>query len=139
MARNRQLIRTQVVNSERQALNGEFAKPFAGKEAVPRRQGIGREMRFRTSIHEELPNVEILLVTEHDSRTLACLPSQRGVRGYVEKSRIESDLIAAVRPPVSTDLWPKPRLLKNATRKESPQSQHLHYKCSAHQSEELSQ
>lgn len=47
-------------------------------------------------IHAELPDVEILVVTEHDSRTLACLPSQPGVRGYVVKSRIESDLIAAV-------------------------------------------
>jgi DNA-binding NarL/FixJ family response regulator len=47
-------------------------------------------------IHEQLPDSEILIVTEHDSRTLAALPSQPGVRGYVEKSRISVDLIQAV-------------------------------------------
>jgi DNA-binding NarL/FixJ family response regulator len=47
-------------------------------------------------IHELLPHSEILVVTDHDSRTLAALPSQPGVRGYVMKSRISVDLIAAV-------------------------------------------
>lgn len=47
-------------------------------------------------IHEQVPNSEILLVTGHDSGTLAALPLQPGVRGYVEKSRIDLDLIAAV-------------------------------------------
>lgn len=47
-------------------------------------------------IHEQVPDAEILIVTEHDSRTIAHLPCQPGVRGYVVKSRIESDLIPAI-------------------------------------------
>jgi len=47
-------------------------------------------------IHEQVPDSEILIVTEHNSRTLALLPSQPGVRGYVVKSRISVDLIQAV-------------------------------------------
>lgn len=48
------------------------------------------------SIHEQIPDVEILVVTEHDSKTLEHLPPQPGVRGYVVKSRLEQDLIPAV-------------------------------------------
>ncbi len=48
-------------------------------------------------IYEQIPDAEILVVTEHDSQMLACLPSQPGVRGYVMKSRIERDLIPAVK------------------------------------------
>lgn len=48
------------------------------------------------SIHEQIPDAEILIVTEHDAQTLEHLPSQPGVRGYVVKSRIESDLIPAI-------------------------------------------
>src|SRR5260370_10581893 len=63
-------------------------------------------------IHEEVPDSEILIVTEHDSRTFAALPSQPGVRGYVVKSRISLDLIHAVEAaskhqPVSTSPEPK--------------------------------
>jgi two-component system response regulator NreC len=47
-------------------------------------------------IHEQVPRAEILIVTEHDSKTLAYLLPQPGVRGYVMKSRIEHDLISAV-------------------------------------------
>src|SRR5215471_17321250 len=47
-------------------------------------------------IHEQIPDAEILIVTEHDSRTLKHLPAQPGVRGYVVKSRLEHDLIPAV-------------------------------------------
>lgn len=47
-------------------------------------------------IHEKVPEAEILIVTEHDSRTLAHLPPQEGVRGYVAKSRLDRDLLAAV-------------------------------------------
>src|ERR1700722_6117340 len=47
-------------------------------------------------IHEQVPDADILIVTEHDSRTLAHLPRQPGVRGYVMKSRIERDLARAV-------------------------------------------
>ena len=47
-------------------------------------------------IHEQIPDTEILIVTEHDSRTLELLPPQPGVRGYVMKSQLEHDLIAAV-------------------------------------------
>jgi len=48
------------------------------------------------SIHERVPDAEILIVTEHDSGTLAHLPCQPGVRGYVMKSRIVRDLTRAV-------------------------------------------
>jgi len=47
-------------------------------------------------IHERVPDVEILVVTEHDSQTLEHLPPQPGVRGYVVKSRLEHDLVPAV-------------------------------------------
>lgn len=47
-------------------------------------------------IHEQVPSAEILIVTEHDSRTLDLLPPQPGVRGYVAKSRLQHDLIPAV-------------------------------------------
>jgi DNA-binding NarL/FixJ family response regulator len=58
-------------------------------------------------IHKQLPDAEILIVTEHDARTLEQLPSQPGVRGYIVKSRIERDLVPAVEAasrhqPVST-------------------------------------
>ena len=47
-------------------------------------------------IHERVPQSEILIVTEHDSRSLAHIPSQPGVRGYVLKSRLSFDLDSAV-------------------------------------------
>lgn len=47
-------------------------------------------------IHHELSGAEVLIVTEHDSRTLKHLPPQPGVCGYVMKSRLELDLIPAV-------------------------------------------
>ena len=47
-------------------------------------------------IHEQIPDAEILIVTEHDSKTLKHLPPQPGIRGYVVKSRLEHDLIPAV-------------------------------------------
>ena len=47
-------------------------------------------------IHEQVPDTEILIVTEHESHTLELLGPQPGVRGYVVKSRIEHDLIPAV-------------------------------------------
>lgn len=48
------------------------------------------------SIHERVPDAEVLIVTEHDSKTLELLPPQPGVRGYVVKSRLQHDLIPAV-------------------------------------------
>lgn len=47
-------------------------------------------------IHRQRPDIEILIVTEHDSSTLEHLPPQPGVRGYVVKSQIVHDLIPAV-------------------------------------------
>jgi two-component system, NarL family, response regulator NreC len=47
-------------------------------------------------IHEQIPDAEILIVTEHDIRTLEHLSPQPGVRGYIVKSRLDSDLIPAV-------------------------------------------
>jgi two-component system response regulator NreC len=45
-------------------------------------------------IHEQIPDAEILIVTEYDFSSQ--LPQSPGVRGYVVKSRIERDLISAV-------------------------------------------
>lgn len=47
-------------------------------------------------IHEQIPSVEILIVTEHDVGAVKHLPPQPGIRGYVVKSRLEHDLIPAV-------------------------------------------
>jgi two-component system response regulator NreC len=47
-------------------------------------------------IHEQMPDAQILIVTEHDAKTLEHLPPQPGVRGYIVKSRLDSDLIPAV-------------------------------------------
>ena len=48
------------------------------------------------SIHEQIPDAKILIVTEHDPGTLEHLTPQPGVHGYVVKSRIDRDLIPAV-------------------------------------------
>jgi CheY-like chemotaxis protein len=47
-------------------------------------------------IHERLPASEILIVTEHDSRSFAHIGPNIGIRGYVMKSRVALDLISAV-------------------------------------------
>jgi DNA-binding NarL/FixJ family response regulator len=47
-------------------------------------------------IHERVPEAEILIVTEQASSRLSDLPQLPGVRGYVVKSRIASDLVSAV-------------------------------------------
>jgi DNA-binding NarL/FixJ family response regulator len=47
-------------------------------------------------IREQAPDSEIIIVTEMDSRSLAHLSAQPGVRGYVLKSRITRDLIPAI-------------------------------------------
>lgn len=47
-------------------------------------------------IHEELPDAEILIVTGHDSKALKHIPTQAGVRGYLEKSRLHEDLVRTV-------------------------------------------
>lgn len=48
------------------------------------------------NIHERVPAAEILIVTEHDSSSMAHVGRQPGIRGFVQKSRIARDLIAAV-------------------------------------------
>ncbi len=47
-------------------------------------------------IHDQIPDSQILVVTEHERRFLAQIPPQPGVRGYVVKSRLHLDLISAV-------------------------------------------
>lgn len=47
-------------------------------------------------IHQRMPSSKILVVTEHDAKTLEKLSPQPGVCGYVMKSRIDLDLISAV-------------------------------------------
>jgi two-component system, NarL family, response regulator NreC len=48
-------------------------------------------------IHQQLPDCEILIVTEHDYRSLAHFERPPGVRGYVMKSRLSFDLVSAVK------------------------------------------
>jgi DNA-binding NarL/FixJ family response regulator len=47
-------------------------------------------------IHEQVPECEILIVTEHDPHFMEQLSPQDGVSGYVVKSRIALDLLSAV-------------------------------------------
>ncbi len=47
-------------------------------------------------VQEALPQAEILIVTDHDFDSLAHIGTQRGVCGYVIKSRLSFDLIPAV-------------------------------------------
>lgn len=47
-------------------------------------------------IHDKVPLAEILIVTEQDAQALAHFPSQPGVRGYIRKSFLDSDLLPAV-------------------------------------------
>ena len=47
-------------------------------------------------IHEQVPEAEILIVTEQDSSSLAHVPLQAGVRGYIMKSRLGRDLSSTV-------------------------------------------
>src|SRR4029077_8939901 len=60
--------------------------------SMPRLNGL----EVARHIHEQVPDSEILIVTEMDSHSLAHLPPQPGVRGYVMKSRIARDLIPAI-------------------------------------------
>ena len=48
------------------------------------------------TIHSNLPTSKILVISEHDVKTLNGLPPQLGVVGYVMKSRIVADLIPGV-------------------------------------------
>jgi DNA-binding NarL/FixJ family response regulator len=47
-------------------------------------------------IHKRMPASKIFLVTEHDANTLEKIPRQPGVCGYLMKSRLHFDLIAAI-------------------------------------------
>lgn len=47
-------------------------------------------------IHKWVPASKILIVTEHDAKTLENMPAQPGVSGYVMKSRLNFDLISAI-------------------------------------------
>jgi DNA-binding NarL/FixJ family response regulator len=47
-------------------------------------------------IHKRMPACKILVVTEHDAKTLENMPPQLGVCGYIMKSRLDSDLISAI-------------------------------------------
>ena len=47
-------------------------------------------------IHKRMPASEILVVTEHDAKTLEKMPPQPGVCGYIMKSRLDFDLISVI-------------------------------------------
>lgn len=47
-------------------------------------------------ICQQLPQTKILIVTEHDASSLAYAGPQPGVRGYVMKSHLASDLLPAI-------------------------------------------
>jgi two-component system, NarL family, response regulator NreC len=57
-------------------------------------------------IHEQLPGCRIVMVTEHDPRTFSHITPQPGVRGYVMKSGMSVDLVAAIE--VTADREPLP-------------------------------
>lgn len=61
-------------------------------------------------IHELAPDSEIVIVTEQDSLSLAQLPAQPGVRGYVMKSRIAKALIPAIEAASKHQALPNPAL-----------------------------
>lgn len=47
-------------------------------------------------IRRLLPAVEVLIVTDHDSRQMLQAAQEAGARGYVVKSQVGSELLAAV-------------------------------------------
>jgi DNA-binding NarL/FixJ family response regulator len=47
-------------------------------------------------IHREVPESDILIVTQHDSRELSQLAMQAGALGYVVKSEVARDLLPAI-------------------------------------------
>lgn len=60
--------------------------------SMPRLNGF----EVARSVHEQMPDCEILVVSEHDAAFMAHLSPQPGVSGYVVKSRITLDLVTAV-------------------------------------------
>lgn len=47
-------------------------------------------------IHDQIPQAEILIVTEWDASSIAYISPQPCIRGYVLKSHLRSDLLHAV-------------------------------------------
>jgi DNA-binding NarL/FixJ family response regulator len=47
-------------------------------------------------IHKELPQSEIVIVAQHESRELSRLAQKAGARGYIAKSDIARDLVPAL-------------------------------------------
>ena len=60
--------------------------------SMPRRSGLEATSLIRT----ELPECEIVLLTQHDSQEMARQALKAGARGYVIKSSMARDLISAV-------------------------------------------
>jgi DNA-binding NarL/FixJ family response regulator len=60
--------------------------------SMPRLNGF----QTAKAIHEKVPRVQVLIVTEHDARSLAHLPPQPGVLGYVSKGSLVHDLVSVV-------------------------------------------
>jgi DNA-binding NarL/FixJ family response regulator len=59
---------------------------------IPKMNGL----TLTREIRRLLPAVEVLIVTEHDSRQMLQAAQEAGARGYVVKSRVGSQLLAAV-------------------------------------------
>jgi DNA-binding NarL/FixJ family response regulator len=60
--------------------------------SMPKRNGLVRTREIRRL----LPNTEVLIVTEHDSRPMLREAQEAGARGYIVKSHVAAYLLAAV-------------------------------------------
>jgi|NGEPerStandDraft_6_1074524.scaffolds.fasta_scaffold26575_3 DNA-binding NarL/FixJ family response regulator len=47
-------------------------------------------------LRRELPQVKVLIMSHHDPNYLLSFVIEAGVRGYVDKSRLDSDLAATI-------------------------------------------
>jgi DNA-binding NarL/FixJ family response regulator len=60
--------------------------------SMPKMNGL----TLTREIRRLLPEVEVLIVTDHDSRQMLKAAQEAGARGYIVKSQVGSQLLAAV-------------------------------------------
>ena len=60
--------------------------------SMPRMSGI----QAAPLIHREVPDSEILIVSQHESSEIGRLVTEAGAQGYVPKSEVWSDLMPAI-------------------------------------------
>jgi DNA-binding NarL/FixJ family response regulator len=102
----RRMLKTLVQSHAEWLVCGEAAN---GRDAVDQARQLKPDivlldvsMPFMTGleatplIHREVPESEILIVTQHDSRELSQLAMEAGARGFVVKSEVARDLLPAI-------------------------------------------